>query len=169
ETTMDTIEWQMPDENIDREALHEALGSLYRDSMLISPGRVTAILATTSMLQLDELIQQYGEVMKETVSAQTVCSYYYSDESAIGDGGGDGHVHHVEKVDVLAATADMMGPARALFPDTDSWFARSRRESEGTPFLETEQGRVFGPVFQQLRLAYVILDLTSAHVIQRMR
>ena len=78
---MDTIELQMPDENIDREALHEALGSLYRDSMLISPGRVVAILATVSMLQLDELIQQCGEVKKETVSAQTMCSYYNSAES----------------------------------------------------------------------------------------
>ena len=35
ETTMDTVELQMPDENIDREALHEALGSLYRNSVLI--------------------------------------------------------------------------------------------------------------------------------------
>uniref|UniRef100_A0A8W4FFN2 BTB domain-containing protein n=1 Tax=Sus scrofa TaxID=9823 RepID=A0A8W4FFN2_PIG len=59
ETTMNTIELQMPDENIDREALHEALGSLYRNPVLIPPSRVVPILATASMLQLDELIQQY--------------------------------------------------------------------------------------------------------------
>ena len=59
------------------------------------------------------------------------------------------------------------GLRSALLPHTDLWFARSRRESEGTPFLETEQGRAFVPVFQQLQLAYIIWDLTSVHVIHQ--
>lgn len=59
------------------------------------------------------------------------------------------------------------GPHRALLPEADSGFARSRRESEGAPFLETEEGRAFVPVFQQLRLAYIICDLPSARIIDQ--
>ncbi|XP_059942365.1 germ cell-less protein-like 1 [Mesoplodon densirostris] len=210
ETNMGTIEMQMPDENIDREALHEALGSLYRGSILIPPGRVVAILATASMLQLDKVIQRCGEVMKETVSAQTVCSYYYSAESYglqnirimclqwlldnMMTQCSEGLLREVSldlmrevvassqllvmglEMDVYTMLKMWMflqlqptwrGPRRALLPDTNSWFARSRRNSEGTPFLETEQGRAFVPVFQQLRLAYIICDLTSALVIHK--
>ncbi|XP_059942375.1 germ cell-less protein-like 1 [Mesoplodon densirostris] len=210
ETNMDTIELQMPDENIDREALHEALGSLYRGSILIPPGRVIAILATASMLQLDELIQRCGQVMKETVSAQTVCSYYYSAESyglqtirtmcvqwlldnmmtLCSEGllrevsldlmkevvassrlfvmGVEMNVYIMLKMWMfLQLQPTWRGPRSALLPDTNSWFARSRRDLEGTPFLETEQGRAFMPVFQQLRLAYIMCDPMSAHVIQQ--
>ncbi|MEE6479118.1 hypothetical protein FKM82_012139 [Ascaphus truei] len=56
-------------------ALQVAFGSLYRDDVLIKPSRVIAILAAACMLQLDGLIQQCGETMKETISVQTVCSY----------------------------------------------------------------------------------------------
>lgn len=56
------------------------------------------------------------------------------------------------------------GPRRDLLSDANSWFAGSRQESEGTPFLETEQGRAFVPAFQQLRLAYIICDLPSARI-----
>ncbi|XP_059942497.1 germ cell-less protein-like 1 [Mesoplodon densirostris] len=207
---MDTIELQMPDENIDREALHEASCSLYRDSMLIPPGRVVAMLATASMLQLDEVIQQCVEVMKETVSAQTVCSYYYSAESYglltirtmclqwlldnMMTQCSEGLLREVNldlmkeviassellvmgvEMDVYTMLKKWMflqlqptwrGLLSALFPDTDSWFAKYRRDLEGTPFLETEQGRAFLPVFQQLRLAYIIWDLMSARVIHQ--
>nr|XP_058906181.1 germ cell-less protein-like 1 [Kogia breviceps] len=207
---MDTIELQMPDENIDREALNEALGSLYRDSMRIPAGRVVAILATASMLQLDKLIQQCGEVMKETVSAQTVCSYYYSAESyglqnirsrclqwlldnmmtqrsqeLLREVSLDLMKEVIASSDLLVMEVEMdvytmlkkwmflqlqptwRGPHSALLPDTNSWLAKSRSESGGTPFLETEQGRAFVPVFQQLRLAYIIWDLTSARIIHQ--
>ncbi|XP_055293573.1 LOW QUALITY PROTEIN: germ cell-less protein-like 1 [Moschus berezovskii] len=210
ETTMNTIELQMPDENIDCQALHEALGSLYRDSVLIPHGRVVPMLAIASMLQLDKLIEQCGEIMKETLSDQTVCSYYYSAESyglqniramclqwlldnlmtqhseellrevsldlmkeVIGSS--ELFVMEVE-MDVyttlkkwvfLQLQPTWRGPHKDLLPDADSWFAGSRRESEGTPFLETEQGRAFVPAFQQLRLAYIIFDLPSVHVINR--
>lgn len=50
-------------------------------------------------------------------------------------------------------------------PDTNLWFHRSKRKSGGTLFLETQQGRAFLPVFQQLRLAYIICDLSSARTI----
>ncbi|XP_039180218.1 germ cell-less protein-like 1 isoform X3 [Crotalus tigris] len=78
ESGMDTIELEIPDQNIDIEALQVAFGSLYRDEVLINPSRVIALLAAGSMLQLDGLIQQCGETMKETINAKTVCSYYNS-------------------------------------------------------------------------------------------
>ncbi|NXJ11757.1 GMCL1 protein, partial [Odontophorus gujanensis] len=105
ESGMDTIELEIPDQNIDVEgewsrqrsarvhggscepcvlsavllaALQVAFGSLYRDDVLIKPGRVVALLAAACMLQLDGLILQCGETMKETITAKTVCGYYNS-------------------------------------------------------------------------------------------
>ncbi|NXO67874.1 GMCL1 protein, partial [Phainopepla nitens] len=76
ESSMNVIELEIPDQNIDVEALQVAFGSLYRDDVLINPRRVVALLAAACMLQLDGLIQQCGETMKETITAQTVCGYY---------------------------------------------------------------------------------------------
>ncbi|KAG5835145.1 hypothetical protein ANANG_G00269040 [Anguilla anguilla] len=78
ESSMTTIELEIPDQNIDTEALQVAFGSLYRDDVLIKPSRVVSILAAACMLQLDGLIQQCGETMKETINVKTVCSYYSS-------------------------------------------------------------------------------------------
>ncbi|KAM8974141.1 germ cell-less protein-like 1 [Pelodytes ibericus] len=75
ESNMNVIKLEIPDQNIDTEALQVAFGSLYRDEVLIKPCRVVAILAAACMLQLDGLIQQCGETMKETLSIQTVCGY----------------------------------------------------------------------------------------------
>ncbi|KAM9166431.1 germ cell-less protein-like 1 isoform 1-T1 [Pangshura tecta] len=78
ESSMDIIELEIPDQNIDIEALQVAFGSLYRDDVLIKPSRVVALLAAACMLQLDGLIQQCGETMKETINVKTVCGYYNS-------------------------------------------------------------------------------------------
>uniref|UniRef100_A0A8C3KMY5 BTB domain-containing protein n=1 Tax=Calidris pygmaea TaxID=425635 RepID=A0A8C3KMY5_9CHAR len=78
ESSMNVIELEIPDQNIDIEALQVAFGSLYRDDVLIKPSRVVALLAAACMLQLDGLIQQCGETMKETINAKTVCGYYNS-------------------------------------------------------------------------------------------
>ncbi|EGW06919.1 Germ cell-less protein-like 1 [Cricetulus griseus] len=78
ESSMNIIELEIPDQNIDIEALQVAFGSLYRDDVLIKPSRVVAILAAACMLQLDGLIQQCGETMKETINVKTVCGYYTS-------------------------------------------------------------------------------------------
>ncbi|KAM4748232.1 germ cell-less protein-like 1 [Rhinophrynus dorsalis] len=75
ESRMTVIQLEIPDHNIDAEALQVAFGSLYRDDVLIKPSRVISILAAACMLQLDGLIQQCGETMKETLSVQTVCGY----------------------------------------------------------------------------------------------
>uniref|UniRef100_A0A8B9JJV0 Germ cell-less, spermatogenesis associated n=1 Tax=Astyanax mexicanus TaxID=7994 RepID=A0A8B9JJV0_ASTMX len=76
ESHMMVIELEIPDQNIDTEALQVVFGSLYRDDVLIKPSRVVSILAAACMLQLDGLIQQCGETMKENVSVKTVCGYY---------------------------------------------------------------------------------------------
>uniref|UniRef100_A0A8B9V3I2 BTB domain-containing protein n=1 Tax=Anas zonorhyncha TaxID=75864 RepID=A0A8B9V3I2_9AVES len=52
ESSMDVIELEIPDQNIDVEALQVAFGSLYRDDVLIKPSRVVALLAAACMLQL---------------------------------------------------------------------------------------------------------------------
>ncbi|XP_061058696.1 LOW QUALITY PROTEIN: germ cell-less protein-like 1 [Eubalaena glacialis] len=78
ESSMNIIELEIPDQNIDIEALQVAFGSLYRDDVLIKPSRVIAILAAACMLQLDGLIQQCGETMKGTINVKTVCGYYTS-------------------------------------------------------------------------------------------
>ncbi|XP_066570290.1 germ cell-less protein-like 1 isoform X2 [Amia ocellicauda] len=78
ESSMTVIELEIPDQTIDTEALQVAFGSLYRDDVLIKPSRVISILAAACMLQLDGLIQQCGETMKETISVKTVCGYYTS-------------------------------------------------------------------------------------------
>uniref|UniRef100_A0A3Q3K7V2 BTB domain-containing protein n=1 Tax=Monopterus albus TaxID=43700 RepID=A0A3Q3K7V2_MONAL len=76
ESDMTIINLEIPDQNIDTEALQVVFGSLYRDDVLIKPSRVVSILAAACMLQLDGLIQQCGETMKENISAKTVCGYY---------------------------------------------------------------------------------------------
>uniref|UniRef100_G3PYN4 Germ cell-less, spermatogenesis associated n=1 Tax=Gasterosteus aculeatus aculeatus TaxID=481459 RepID=G3PYN4_GASAC len=76
ESNMMEINLEIPDQNIDTEALQVVFGSLYRDDVLIKPSRVVSILAAACMLQLDGLIQQCGETMKENISAKTVCGYY---------------------------------------------------------------------------------------------
>ncbi|XP_061204224.1 germ cell-less protein-like 1 [Neopsephotus bourkii] len=81
ESSMNIIELEIPDQNIDVEALQVAFGSLYRDEVLIKPSQVVAVSAAACMLQLDGLIQQCGETMKETINAKTVCGYYKAAET----------------------------------------------------------------------------------------
>lgn len=168
------------------------------------------MLATASMLQLDELIEQCREIMRDTVNDQTVCTYYYSAESyglqniramcfqwlldnlmtrpseeLLREVSLDLMKEVIASSELLVMEVEMdvyttlkkwmflqlqptwRGPHRDLLPDADSWFAGSRQGSEGTAFLETEQGRAFVPVFQQLRLAYIICDLPSARIIDQ--
>lgn len=67
ETSMNTRVAQMPDENIDcQRRLHQGQGSCTEASCASHPGvEVVPMLATASMLQLDKLIWQCGEIMKE--------------------------------------------------------------------------------------------------------
>ncbi|CAO2623694.1 Germ cell-less protein-like 1 [Lemmus lemmus] len=210
ETNMNTIEMQIPDSNIDRESFHETLSYLYSNNIVISPCRVMAILATASMLQLDELIQQCEDIMKVSVSVETVCSFYYNAENyrlvSIR------HICHqwfldnlmihqncellrdigLDLMNELIASSDLLvigveidvymtlkkwmflhlvptwsGSQGALLAAADFYFEEYINSSDGTPFLETDLGRAFGPVFQQLRLPYIICDLPSACMIKQ--
>lgn len=210
ESNMSTIEMQMPDDNIDREAFHNVLSFLYQDAMLITPNRVIPTLATASLLQVDELIQQCSELMRDTLCDRTVCSYYHSadsyglptirtmcfewllnnlmtqpDEDLLRDISPALMREVIASADLVAMETEMdvyhklkkwmflqlhptwRGSYKALLPEVNLWLARYNRESPDTSFLETQQGRPFVPVFQQLRLAYIISDLSSAHTIDQ--
>lgn len=59
------------------------------------------------------------------------------------------------------------GSQGALLAAADFYFGQYKNNSEGTPFLETDQARAFGPAFQQLRLSYIIYDPHSALIIEQ--
>ncbi|XP_005081273.1 germ cell-less protein-like 1 [Mesocricetus auratus] len=210
ETDMTTIHMQMPDENIDRESFYDALVYLYSNSMPIPPHRIIAILATASMLQLDEVLEQCEEIMKASVSAENVCNYYYSAED-YGLQYTKYNCHqwlldnlvtrqnkqllqeiNVDLMKELIASSDLLvmeveidiytilkkwmflqleptwsGSPTALLSAADLCFAKYKSDSNGVPFLETDQGRAFMPVFQRLRLPYIICDLPSAQAIDQ--
>ncbi|XP_041500739.1 germ cell-less protein-like 1 [Microtus oregoni] len=210
ETNMDIVEMQMPDKNIDCESFYETLGYLYSSNIAIPPNRVIAFLATASMLQLDELILQCEEIMKVSVSVETVCSFYYNAENyGLVDIRYICHQWFLDNLMIrqnsellrgvgpdlmkeLIASSDLLvigveidvyttlkkwmflhlepswsGSQGALLAAADLYFDEYKTSSNGTPFLETDQGRAFGPVFQQLRLAYIICDLPSARIIEQ--
>uniref|UniRef100_A0A4W4GJ15 BTB domain-containing protein n=1 Tax=Electrophorus electricus TaxID=8005 RepID=A0A4W4GJ15_ELEEL len=205
ESNMMVIELKIPDQNIDTEALQVVFGSLYRDDVLIKPSRVVSILAAACMLQLDGLIQQCGETMKENVSVKTVCGYYaaasiYGLDSVMKKclewllnnlmthqnvelmkelgvevieqliQSSDLFVMQVE-MDVYTALKKWMflqlvpswdGPIKQLLVDCPK-----KKSVCGTPFLCTEQGTTFTPVFRHIRLQYIINDLASARILER--
>ncbi|XP_013388946.1 germ cell-less protein-like 1 [Lingula anatina] len=76
ESEQSVINMDIPDDNIDEEALKIAFGSLYRDDVSIKPANVVSALAAATLLQLEGLICQCAEIMKETISAKTACWYY---------------------------------------------------------------------------------------------
>uniref|UniRef100_A0A8C1IRH5 Germ cell-less, spermatogenesis associated n=1 Tax=Cyprinus carpio TaxID=7962 RepID=A0A8C1IRH5_CYPCA len=204
ESNMMVIELEIPDQNIDTEALQVVFGSLYRDDVLIKPSRVVYVLAAACMLQLDGLIQQCGETMKENVNVKTVCSYYnaatmYGLDSVMKKclewllnnlmthqnvdlmkeaeimeqliQSSDLFVMQVE-MDVYTALKKWMflqlnpswdGPIKQLLLDADTWLCKRRKE----PFLNTDDGMPFVPVFRHIRLQYIINDLASARMLER--
>uniref|UniRef100_A0A8C1T8C9 Germ cell-less, spermatogenesis associated n=1 Tax=Cyprinus carpio TaxID=7962 RepID=A0A8C1T8C9_CYPCA len=205
ESNMMVIELEIPDQNIDTEALQVVFGSLYRDDVLIKPSRVVNVLAAACMLQLDGLIQQCGETMKENVNVKTVCSYYnaatmYGLDSVMKKclewllnnlmthqnvdlmkeaeimeqliQSSDLFVMQVE-MDVYTALKKWMflqlnpswdGPIKQLLLDADAWLCKRRKAGEEEPFLNTDDGMPFVPVFRHIRLQYIINDLASALV-----
>ncbi|XP_016021801.1 germ cell-less protein-like 1 [Rousettus aegyptiacus] len=79
---IDIIDLEINDQRIDTESLHFVLGSLYWDEYVLrEPLRVPRILATACLLQVEKLVRQCGETMKETINAKTVCSYYAAAET----------------------------------------------------------------------------------------
>lgn len=76
ESNENHITLEIPDENIDIEALNTAFGSLYCDEVIITPTSVVPLLATANLLQLEGLCQQCSQAMMETINKSTVCAYY---------------------------------------------------------------------------------------------
>ena len=58
ESTMEKIDIHIIDPNIDLNALHIALGSLYQDEITVEPADVIPILAAASLFQVCSNIQQ---------------------------------------------------------------------------------------------------------------
>uniref|UniRef100_A0A8C3G6W8 Germ cell-less, spermatogenesis associated n=1 Tax=Cyclopterus lumpus TaxID=8103 RepID=A0A8C3G6W8_CYCLU len=194
ESNMMEINVEIPDQNIDTEALQVVFGSLYRDDVLIKPSRVVSILAAACMLQLDGLIQQCGETMKENISAKTVCGYYacasiYGLDLVMKNNyvlnhcvmeqliqSSDLFVMQVE-MDVYTALKKWMflqlnpswdGPIKQLLADADAWLCKRRTDlCEKEPFLNTEDSEPFRSVFRHVRLQYIINDLASARILER--
>nr|CAB3249719.1 germ cell-less protein-like 1 [Phallusia mammillata] len=76
ESLMGVIDLQIPDENVTKESLNTALGSLYSDEVDISPETVVSVLSAASLIQLEGLMQQCSDAMKEYVCCENVCNYY---------------------------------------------------------------------------------------------
>ena len=74
EANESVIELIVPDD-ITPEALDIALGSLYKDNLVVTGENVVQILSAASFLQIDSLVMRCIEVMKSYLSFSTVCSY----------------------------------------------------------------------------------------------
>lgn len=68
------IDLQIPDENVTKESLNTALGSLYSDDVDISPETVVSVLAAASLIQLEGLMQQCSDV---NILLQCVIIYFF--------------------------------------------------------------------------------------------
>lgn len=75
ESNEEVITLEIPDNNIDIEALNTAFGSLYCDEVTVSPVQVIPLLAAANLLQLIGLSEKCAEVMMETINRATVCTY----------------------------------------------------------------------------------------------
>uniref|UniRef100_A0A6I8NDD1 BTB domain-containing protein n=1 Tax=Ornithorhynchus anatinus TaxID=9258 RepID=A0A6I8NDD1_ORNAN len=107
ESTVDVIELEIPDGNIDTEALQVAFGSLYRDDVLVESSRVISVLAAACMLQLvprlapqqpddpAECRALQGAEPKPRVAAHLLFQ-------PLRHASGNGCVHHPQEVDVPA-------------------------------------------------------------------
>lgn len=76
ESSMEKIEIEIMDENINEESMKIALGSLYKDDIILKPVQMIGVLAAGTLLQLDGLIQQCVSMMTDTLSSSTVCVYH---------------------------------------------------------------------------------------------
>uniref|UniRef100_U5ETV2 BTB domain-containing protein n=1 Tax=Corethrella appendiculata TaxID=1370023 RepID=U5ETV2_9DIPT len=76
ETLEDYIDIKIVDTNINVESLNAVFGSLYMDEVVLEPKEIVSILATATLFQLDNLIEQCADVMIETTNPETAVRYY---------------------------------------------------------------------------------------------
>lgn len=70
----------MTDPNIDDTALKIAFGSLYKDDVSIKPVDVVGVIAVAILLQMEGLVQQCKDIMKDTLSSKMVERYYHASQ-----------------------------------------------------------------------------------------
>ncbi|KAL0114461.1 hypothetical protein PUN28_011610 [Cardiocondyla obscurior] len=70
------ISVEITDPNITINSLTIVLGSLYQDEVSLEPKEVISILATSTLFQLQGLIDECVDIMNETTNSETVVSYY---------------------------------------------------------------------------------------------
>ena len=75
EANESVIELTLP-EDITSDALHITLGSLYKDDVDVTAENVVEVLSAASFLQIDSLISSCVNIMKDSISLSTVCSYF---------------------------------------------------------------------------------------------
>uniref|UniRef100_T1IXQ7 BTB domain-containing protein n=1 Tax=Strigamia maritima TaxID=126957 RepID=T1IXQ7_STRMM len=78
ESDQEVITIEITDENITIKALDLVFGSFYQDEIIIEPLNVVSILAAAVLFQLESLMTQATEIMRETINVQTAVSYYYA-------------------------------------------------------------------------------------------
>lgn len=71
ESNRSQIDIDVPDPNVTRQSLDLALGSLYKDEVVIKPIEAGNLLAAASLLQLDSLIQHCEDIMKVSCNVLT--------------------------------------------------------------------------------------------------
>ncbi|XP_074104227.1 germ cell-less isoform X1 [Cotesia typhae] len=76
ETNQKFVPVEITDSNISLDSLSIVLGSFYQDEVSIEPKNVISILATSTLFQLQGLIDQCTEIMIETTNIKTVVPYY---------------------------------------------------------------------------------------------
>ncbi|KYQ52306.1 Protein germ cell-less [Trachymyrmex zeteki] len=76
ETNEKVINVEITDPNITTNSLSVVLGSLYQDEVSLEPKEVVSILATSTLFQLQGLIDECVDIMIETTNSETVVSYY---------------------------------------------------------------------------------------------
>ncbi|XP_011862837.1 PREDICTED: protein germ cell-less isoform X2 [Vollenhovia emeryi] len=70
------ISVEITDPNITINSLSVVLGSLYQDEVSLEPKEVVSILATSTLFQLQGLIDECVDIMIETTNSETVVRYY---------------------------------------------------------------------------------------------
>lgn len=76
EANESVINVEIADPNITLDSLLTVLGSFYQDEVSLEPKDVISILATSTLFQLQGLIDQCTDIMVETTNIKTVVPYY---------------------------------------------------------------------------------------------
>lgn len=78
ESNKNYIPIEIVDSEINVDALNIVLGSLYLDEIVLEPLGIVSVLATSTLFQLENIIDQCVEVMLDTINPKTVVDYYNS-------------------------------------------------------------------------------------------